>query len=195
VLFRSEVLETYSRRFPLVELSLFDRRHAEIIELVKNGEADFGITVESLVPVNFGMMRWKQVDSVLLAPHGHPLAQSEGVTVEEIAQYSLILPPKSKAYSSRNRLEKLFREHGLQVRVVMESSNVELSSLYVEMGLGLTYASIERDCLRKLSGRKLEFIPLGHYFQPEQIVVIFRKDRELTAYKKAFLGLLSADSQ
>ena len=63
-----EVLESYTRRFPLVELSLLDRSHAEIIELVKNGDVDFGITLELLVPGNFGKIRWKQVESVLLTP-------------------------------------------------------------------------------------------------------------------------------
>jgi DNA-binding transcriptional LysR family regulator len=73
----------------------------------------------------------------------------------------------------------------------MESSNVELSSLYVEMGLGVTYATVDRDCLPKFKDRKLEFIPLTHYFEPEHIVVIFRQDREHNAYKKSFLNVLS----
>jgi DNA-binding transcriptional LysR family regulator len=186
-----EVLKSYAQRFPLVELSLFDRSHAEIIELVKNGDVDFGITLESLAPGSFGKMRWKQVESVLLAPKGHPLVQSKQVTLEEIAEYPLILPPKSNEYSSHNKLEELFREHGLRFRVIMESSNVELSSLYVEMGLGVTYATVDRDCLPKFKDRKLEFIPLTHYFEPEHIVVIFRQDREHNAYKKSFLNVLS----
>jgi DNA-binding transcriptional LysR family regulator len=72
----------------------------------------------------------------------------------------------------------------------MESSNVELSSLYVEMGLGVSYATVDRDCLPKFKHRKLEFIPLAHYFEPEHIVVIFRKDREDKTYKRAFLNIL-----
>jgi DNA-binding transcriptional LysR family regulator len=185
-----EVLELYTQCYPLVELSLFDRSQANIIELVNNGDVDFGITLESLVPVNLGKIRWKQVDSVLLTPKEHPLTRSKQVTVEEIAEYSLILPPKSKEYPSRNKLEELCRAHNIHFRVIMESSNVELSSLYVEMGLGISYATVDRDCLPKLKNRKLEFIPLAHYFEPEHIVVIFRRDREDKVYKKAFLNVL-----
>lgn len=185
-----EVLESYTKLFPLVELSLFDHPHAEIIQRVKNGDVDFGITLESLVPGTFGKMRWKLVESTLLTPKGHPLVRSKRVTVEEIAEYPLILPPKSNEYSSRNKLEELFREHDLHFRVIMEFSNVELSSLYVEMGLGVTYATVDRDCLPKFKDRKLEFIPLAHYFEPEHIVVIFRRDREHSTYKKAFLNIL-----
>jgi DNA-binding transcriptional LysR family regulator len=138
-----EVLEMYTQRFPLVELSLFDRSHADIIELVKNGDVDFGITLESLASGNFGKIQWKQVESVLLTPKGHPLAGAKQVTVEEIATYPLILPPKSNEYSSRNRLEELFRTQNVHFRVIMESSNVELSALYVEMGLGVSYATVD----------------------------------------------------
>jgi DNA-binding transcriptional LysR family regulator len=185
-----EVLEMYIQRFPLVELSLLDRSQANIIELVKNGDVDFGITLESLVSNNLGKIQWKQVESVLLTPKGHPLARLKQVTVEEIAEYPLILPPKSNEYSSRNQLEELFRAQNIHFRVIMESSNVELSSLYVEMGLGVSYATVDRDCLPKFKHRKLEFIPLAHYFEPEHIVVIFRKDREDKTYKRAFLNIL-----
>lgn len=186
-----ELLESYKERFPLVELSLLDRSHAGVIELVKNGDVDFGIILESLAPGSFGKMRWKQVESVLLTPKGHPLVQSKQVTLEEISKYPLILPPKSNEYSSRNKLEDLFRERDIHFRVIMESSNVELSSLYVEMGLGVTFATVDRDCLPKFQVRKLEFIPLTHYFEPERIAVIFRQDREHNEYKRAFLNVLS----
>lgn len=188
-----KALELYTQQFPLVELSLLDRSHTEIIELVKNGDVDFGITLESLVSNIFSKIRWKRVESVLLTQKGHPLAQAEQVTIEEIAKYPLILPPKSNEYSSRQKLEDFFRVQNLNFRVIMESSNIELSSLYVEIGLGISYATIDKDCLPKFKHRKLEFIPLAHYFEPEFIVVIFRKDREdkvLNSYKGAFLNIL-----
>lgn len=186
-----EVLELYIQRFPLVELSLLDRSHAGIIELVNNGDVDFGITLESLVADNFNKIQWKQVEPVLLTPKGHPLTRAKQVTLEEIAEYPLILPPKSKAYSSRNRLEELFKAQSILFRVIMESSNVELSALYVEMGLGVSYATVDKDCLPRLRHRKLEFIPLAHYFEPEHIVVIFKKGREEKTYKRAFLNIIS----
>ena len=188
-----KVIVSYTGRFPLVELSLLDRSHSKIIELVKNGDVDFGITLESLVPENLGRIRWKQVDSVLLAPTGHPLAKAGPVAIEEIALFPLILPPRSGEYSIRQKLEEMFKARKLHFRVIMESSNVELSALYVEMGLGISYATIDRDCLPQFKHRKLEFIPLGHYFKPEHIVVIYRMDREekvFASYKGAFISTL-----
>ena len=60
--------------------------------------------------------------------------------------------------------------------IVMESSNVELSSLYVEMGFGISFATVVKD-LPKLTKRKLEFLPMDHLFKPDYIVMVMRKDK------------------
>jgi hypothetical protein len=71
----------------------------------------------------------------------------------------------------------------------MESSNVELSSLYVEMGLGISFATVVKD-LPVLKKRKLEFIPLAQIFKPDHIAVVMRKDKILASYKSAFINEL-----
>ena len=77
----------------------------------------------------------------------------------------------------------------MDYHVIMESSNVELSSLYVEMGLGISFATIVTD-LPELKKRKLEFLSMDHLFKPDHIAVVMRKDKTLTSYKKAFIEIL-----
>ncbi|MQL50870.1 LysR family transcriptional regulator [Desulfofundulus thermobenzoicus] len=189
-----EVLREYTKQFPWVELTVLDRSQQNVIELVKNGDIDFGMALESVVPKELAKIRWKKVEPVLLTPAGHPLAGTKGVTIRQIAQYPLILPPKNGEYSSRMQLEDLFQELGINYRIIMESSNVELSSLYVEMGLGISFATIVRD-LPGLKHRKLEFISLSHIFEPAYLAVVVRKDKILTSFKRAFLNVLLEDSR
>ncbi len=184
-----EVLKEYVKQFPLVELTVLDRSQRSVIELVKNGEVDFGIALESFAPKDLAKIRWKKVEPVLLTPPGHPLAGAKRVTVRQIAQYPLILPPKTGEYTSRMNLEKLFQELGVNYHIIMESSNVELSSLYVEAGLGISFATIVKD-LPELKQRKLEFISLSHIFKPGYIAVVMRKDKVLESFKKAFINIL-----
>jgi len=86
-------------------------------------------------------------------------------------------------------LEERFQKLGIDYHIVMESSNVELSSLYVEMGLGISFATVVRD-LPVLERRKLEFIRLGQVFKPDHIAVVMRKGKILTSYKRAFINRL-----
>jgi DNA-binding transcriptional LysR family regulator len=128
------------------------------------------------------------VETALIAPLGHPLALKSQVNTQEIALFPLILPPKSE-YIVRKKLEELFQKNNLEYQIIMESSNIELSFLYVEMGLGISFATIVRD-LPTFIQKKLEFIFLNHYFEPEFITVVMRKDKVLTSYKSGFLNIL-----
>ena len=187
-LFR-DIWRDYVSRFPQVKLSILDRSQQSVIDLVKAGEIDFGLALESVVPKNLVARRWHKVEMVLMTPRGHPLAQARRVTLKEIAQYPLILPPAGLKYPGRRTLEEALRKLGASYHIIMESSNVELSSLYVELGLGLSFATIFPD-LAFLEKRRLAFVSLGHYFKPDFIAVVMRQDKLLAPYKRAFLEML-----
>lgn len=182
-------LKEYTNCFPQVELTILDRPQREVIFLVQQGEVDFGLALESLVPKNLTKIRWLQVRAALMAPPDHPLTQAHKVSLKSLARYPLILPPHSLKYAGRERLEDMFRREGLEYRVVMESANAELTALYVEMGVGLGFAMVSAD-FTPLGGRNLVFLPLDHYFLPGHIVIILKEMEALPPYKQAFLDLL-----
>ena len=184
-----ETLKEYIIQFPYVELTILDRSQQVVIELVRNGDIDLGFTLESEVPKDLSLLRWKRVETVLMVPVGHPLAETERVTLRQIAKYSLILPPKDLRFTCRRILEERFQKLGLDYQIVMESSNVELTSLYVEMGLGISFATVVRD-LPALEKRNLAFIPMNTLLKPDFIAVVMRRDKVLTSYKSAFINIL-----
>jgi DNA-binding transcriptional LysR family regulator len=184
-----DFIRKYNRKFPWVELSLFDRSQKEVVELVKGGDVDLGFALESSIPADLNRRRWKKVEPVLLTSTGHPLAREKKVSLEKIARYPLILPPKSSDFKHRNRLEELFREYNLNYFVIMESSNVELSSLYVEMGLGVSFASVVR-VLPVFKKRKIEVVLLDHYLEAEHICLTTRRDKKMFSFQEAFLDVL-----
>ena len=188
-----EVLKEYTERFPQVELTILDRSQQTVIELVKSGDIDFGFTVESEVPGDLAPLRWKKVETALMTPIGHPLAKMRRVTLKQIAQYPLILPPKNLRFTCRRMLEERMQKLGLDYQIVMESSNVELTSLYVEIGLGISFATIVRD-LPALKQRRLEFLPMNQLFKPDHIALVMRKDKTLGSYKSSFINILLGES-
>jgi DNA-binding transcriptional LysR family regulator len=184
-------LRHYITQFPNVELTILDRSQQDILDLVKNGDIDFGLVLESIVPKDLRALRWKKVRTVVITPVGHPLAKAKRVTLKQIGKYPLILPPINLKY--RSNLEEKFKKLGIDYHIVMESSNVELSSLYVEMGFGISFATIVKD-LPELKRRKLEFLPMDHLFKPDYIVVVMRKDKTLISYKDAFVNILFGEA-
>ncbi|MGO8762531.1 MAG: LysR family transcriptional regulator [Desulfobaccales bacterium] len=188
-----ETLGAYLQAYPQVELTLLDRDQASVFALVKAGDIDFGLALESLVPKDLAARRWQPVDTVLLAPAGHPLTRVRRVTWRQIAGYPLIVPPRGHEVGGRRLLEEQFRKLGLACRIILESSNVELSARYVETGLGLAFATLARGLPRR-APLNLAFIPLDHYFKPDHLALVTRRDKTLTPYKQAFINLLFGDT-
>jgi len=182
-----EPLRLFRRQFPQVKLTILDRSQPEVFDLVKGGEVDLGLALESLAPRDLATRRWLPVEMALMTPPGHPLARARRVTLKQIARYPLILPPPGAG--GRRRLEERLRELNLDYHVVMESSNVELSSLYVEMGLGISFATLAQG-VPPAQPRDLVFIPLTHYFKPDHLAVVLRRDKVLSAHHTAFLKIL-----
>ncbi len=182
----------YRRRFPQVDLTLLDRSQAAVLELVKNGEVDFGLALESLVPKELAATPWQSLVPVLLTPRNHPLAAGKRLSLRQIARYPLILPPRDPGCPWRRVLDERFHALGLSPRIVMESANVELSALYVEMGLGVSFATLARAL--PYPGRPLAFLPLPGYFKADRLALVRRRDQVLTSYKKAFINLLFGDT-
>jgi DNA-binding transcriptional LysR family regulator len=188
-----EILKEYTEHFPQVELTILDRSQQTVIELVKSGDIDFGLVLESEVPGDLTLIRWKRVETVLMIPPGHPLAEANRLTLKKLAKYPLILPPKDLRFTCRRMLEERFQKLGLDYQIVMESSNVELTSRYVEMGLGISFATVVRD-LPALKERKLEFLPMDQLFKPDYIAAVMRKDKTLASYKSSFINILFGES-
>lgn len=183
----------YLRQFPQVELTLLDRSQAAVFDLVKNGDVDFGLALESRVPKDLTARRWQPVDTVLLAPPNHPLSRARRVTWRQIASYPLIVPPRGHESGGRRLIEAHFEKLGLPMRIILESSNVELSAHYVETGLGLAFATLARGLPRDRL-HHLAFIPLEHYFKPDHLALVTRRHKVLPPYKLAFINLLFGDT-
>jgi len=179
--------KSYIKQFPNVELTILDRSQQDILDLIKKGDIDLGFVLESNVKTNLTALRWKKVRTVVMTPIGHPLTKVKRVTLKQIGKYPLILPPINLRY--RSILEERFQKLGVDYHIIMESSNVELSSLYVEMGLGISFATIVKD-LPELKKRELEFLPMDHLFKTDYIVVVMRKGKTLISHKKAFIKIL-----
>jgi len=159
------------------------------LQLVKTGAADFGFVRESIVPVDLQTRRWQQVRTVLMTPPDHPLARSGRVSLQDIAEYPLIVPPAGFKFSGRQTLAGLFAKSGVSCRIAMESANVELSYRYVELGLGISFATLAGD-LSLWRHRRLAFIPLDEYFPPDYLAIVMRPAKTRSSYKSAFLDLL-----
>ncbi|MBW2029615.1 MAG: LysR family transcriptional regulator [Deltaproteobacteria bacterium] len=182
-------IKRYTRQFPKVEIMVLDRPPHNVIQLVRQGDIDFGICMESIVPKDLITLPLVRVECLLMTPSGHPLTEKRNFKLHEIADYLLILPPKNLHFTAREKFKEKFDKEGMNYSIAMESSNIELTAIYVKMGLGIAFVCVAKD-LPVLKQEGIEVIPLNKYFKPDKIAVIHRKNKALNFYEKAFLDCL-----
>ncbi len=185
------VLKRFAHDFPKVRVAVHDQPQEGAIAMVRNGEVHFAVALESFVPKGLHTIQWKRVMPVLMVPKGHGLLGRERVTINDIAKQKLILPPARRRHPGRSLLEKSAREAGLKLKVVLESSNVELSSRFVQKGLGVSFATIVADA-HLFKGPDLDFVPLDHLFPDGNMVVAMRDKETLKGARARFLETLLA---
>jgi DNA-binding transcriptional LysR family regulator len=184
-----KIVDKFIRLFPKVELNLLDRPIYDINQLLNSGEIDFGISLESVVPKKMAIIRWKEAGNVLVTPAGHPLTRAKEITLHDIAKYPLILSPKNLKYQMRRFLVNKFEEQGIDYKIVMEASTIELGSKYVEMGLGVSIVPLGFG-LDSVKKRNVELLHVNHLFEKDYISIVMRKDKILQSYKSAFIKLM-----
>lgn len=183
------VLKRFAAHFPNVVIAVFDQPQDAAIAMVKNGEVDFAIALDTAVPKGLHTVLWKRVMPVLIVPLGHALVGRQEISINDIAEQKLILPPNRKKHPGRSLLEKSAREAGLKLEIVLESSNVEISSRLVEQGLGISFATIVEDT-HMLKGRDLDFVPLNSLMPSGNLVVAMRGEDTMRGARSNFIETL-----
>ena len=129
------ILKSYTRKFPKVELDLHFMESEAICEAVLNGTLEIGIATLASEPPN-GLISALSWDDPLefVCGHEYPLSQKQTISIDELASYPAILPPKESATSKI--LSSLFEEHDQQLNTTMATNNLETIKMMVSINLG-----------------------------------------------------------
>ena len=184
-----DVFQSYLEKYPYVELTVVDRSQSEAVRSCREGEVDLVFVLESQVTGDFERVRWKPVEPVLLVHSAHPLADHDRVSLGQVLEYPLILPTHGL---NRDILIEKIRQTGRPYRVALESSNVELSSVYAERGFGVAFATMVRD-KSLLGGRNLKMVALTDWTGNDFLTAAWRSAVTQPQTLHDFLDILRRD--
>lgn len=182
------VVRDFMAQHPKVVLSMHQGSPSQIVEWVKNGEADIGIATEALdqEPLLFSLpvRQWRHC---VVVPEGHLLARQGAVTLQELARWPLIT--YDSAFTGRSRINRAFEQHGLSANVVLTALDADVIKTYVSLGLGLgIIADMAYDPQRDLG---LVALPAGHLFERNTTRLAFRRAAYLRQFDYDFVTLFA----
>jgi LysR family transcriptional regulator, hydrogen peroxide-inducible genes activator len=123
----------FRKRYPGVELGLFEGTSEAVAGWVESGKVEFGIVQLPAASGRFETQRLFKESFVLLLSEDHPLSRQRGIALGRLASESFVF------YKGRARDSALeaCRSAGFEPRIACESSELETIRSLVAAGLGI----------------------------------------------------------
>ncbi len=178
-------LKQFSDKYPGVRIRLHNVTGADGMAMLRADEADFAVGSMLDMPDDVSYYPVFEFNPTLITPLHHPLADRDHVSLEDIAQYDLILPPRY--LSTWGLVKSVFQQYNIPHKVTLEAGGWEVIKKYVEMGLGI---SIVTDiCLEE--NDRIATIPVKEYFPTRSYGIVLRRGKFIPAQAKRFIELLA----
>lgn len=179
------VIEDFIGKYPEVSLHMHQGTPVQISEKAADGTVDFAIATEALELFSDILMmpcyRWNRC---ILVPKDHPLAQLDSLTLEDVAEYSIVT--YVFGFTGRSRLDDAFSEKRLQPKVVFTATDADVIKTYVRLGLGI--GIVAHMAYNPETDSDLVAIEAGHLFASSVTSIGFRKGTYLRGYMYDFIA-------
>ncbi|HXR04816.1 MAG TPA: LysR family transcriptional regulator substrate-binding protein, partial [Verrucomicrobiae bacterium] len=117
----------------------------------------------------------------------HPFAKQKSVKLKALAGQKFVgFEPD---IPTRKALDKIMKEHGVDVNNVMEFDNIETVKRAVEIDAGISIVP-EGTVMQEVSKQTLAAVQLedGAFFRP--LAILYKKNKVLSPAMKQFLAIL-----
>lgn len=181
----------FKQLYPLVQISIYRNFSHKIMQKVQEGAVDLGIVTLPQSAPNMEVIPVFKDEVQAVVPKSHPLAKNRSVSVEELAQFPMILP---KTGHTRVVIDRLLRDFRDRLQISMELASVETQKKFVGAGLGISLIS-RAYAQSEVAAGILKLIPLAGQKLYRELGLIYRRDRYLSLPAKVFLEVVRESTQ
>jgi DNA-binding transcriptional LysR family regulator len=178
------LVSAYRLSYPGIELHVRDGVHGTVIEDVRSGTADFGITYLDDLPDPFEATPLGKEEFTAVLPRQHEFAKRKSVSLSDLKDAPLVsLPGDSR---TRRVIDSAAASLGLTLNHVVTVSQFATMLGFVRAGIGLAIAP--RSGVASFLGKELSVVPIKGRPLPRDLGLITLKEREASP---AAAGLMS----
>lgn len=179
-----DITKQFANQYPGIGMKLHNVTGRDGLSMIRADQVDFAVGSMLEVPDDIRYEPIVTYYPALITSKNHPLASKENITLEDIAGYGLILPPRH--LSTWRIVELVFNQHNLKFNVSLEAGGWEVIKKYVELEMGI---SIVTDvCLT--GSDNLCAKPLGKYFPTRSYGIVSRRGKFLSPAAVRYIDML-----
>lgn len=175
------LVHEFRKRHPNIHVELRNVTGRDGLAMIRDDEVDFAIGSMLDVPTDISYQPVYSYDPALIMPPGHELEARDNITLEDIAPYGLILPPKR--LTTWRMIDRVFQQHKVPFKVALEVGGWEVIKRYVELDFGVSI--VTGICLRE--DDRLVARNMSNFFPRRSYGVVMRRGKYLNAQAQAFL--------
>lgn len=177
------------KQHPQIQLDLMAGNRATVLKMVEAGEADFGIVPKVNIPRTFAFDRLLMSYLSLVTPLGHPLSESEDLSMAKIGEWPLITwrtgPPGNGDSFDRYRRERVRAKSALTLD--------SLTSVKTFVALGLGVAMGPNFAIDPWDEARLNVVSMAEIVPGREIGIITLRDKSLWKSGKLLTDMMHAE--
>jgi LysR family transcriptional regulator, transcriptional activator of the cysJI operon len=183
-------MKEFLRRYPSANIHIEYSRANKIYDDLVSGTVDIGIVAYPVRRSGIEVTLFREDQLVLVTAPDHPLAKSRKIELAKLARVRFVAFERD--VPTRRAIDRILRQRGVPVEIVMEFDNIETIKRAVEIGAGVSivpFNTVRSEleagslCSVELTGGDLRR-PLG---------AICKKGKEKTQVMEKFIEVLLED--
>ena len=180
-------VKKFMRSYPTVNVNIQYRHASQVYEDVLSNVVDLGLIAYPVKDARLEIVALHKEPLVLVCNPQHPFAKLKMVKLKELQGQKVVgFEPD---VPTRKALDKIMREHGVEVKYAMEFDNVDTVKRAVEIDAGVAIVP-KTTVVQEIAKQTLVAVPIadGEFYRP--IAVIYKKNKILSPAMKQFLTVL-----
>jgi DNA-binding transcriptional LysR family regulator len=183
----SAPLKKYLQTFPDVTVHLEYTRANKIYEDVSKGEVDLGIVAYPSKRPQIVVTLFREDRLVLICSPQHPFAHLQRISIKKLHGEKFVGFERDVA--TRRTLDRVFRQHGIQVQYVMEVDNIETIKRVVEIGSGISLVP-EPTIVQEVKNDTLKAVQVADEVLIRPLGILSKRGRHFTPAVQEFVDFL-----
>ena len=180
-------IKRFMKNYPTVNIHVEYRRANQVYDDVLSNVVDLGLVAYPVKDSKLEIIPLRKEPLVLICHPQHPFTKQKSVKLKQLVGQKVIgFEPD---IPTRKALDKILKEHDVEIKHVMEFDNVETVKRAVEIDAGISIVPVGT-VMQEISKNTLASVGIedGDFYRP--LAAIYKKNKVLSPAMKQFLTIL-----
>ncbi len=180
-------LKKFLKLFPTVNVHIEYRRANQVYEDVLSNVVDLGLVAFPTRDAKVETIPLRKDNMVLICHPQHPLAKSKSVKLAQlVGQKFISFEPD---IPTRKAIDKVLRDHDIEITTVMEFDNIETVKRAVEIEAGISIVPAGT-IVQEVAKQTLAEVRIDGVDLVRPLAAIYKKNKVLSPAMKQFISIL-----